>query len=107
MKASLPPIRNPKSASRNPASRLGRTVSLNYTRRALGETNTTKESELTMSTHKSLSIELSDGLPTAARETLAVGVFSDGERLRAQEALGGSLRALCERVVSDGEFEGE
>jgi leucyl aminopeptidase len=58
-----------------------------------------------MSTHKSLSIELSDGLP--AGETLAVGIFSDGERLSAQEALGGHLRSLCERVVSEGEFDGE
>jgi leucyl aminopeptidase len=60
-----------------------------------------------MSTHKSLSIELSDGLPAGGRETLAVGVFSDGERLSAHEALGGHLRALCERVVSGGEFDGE
>jgi leucyl aminopeptidase len=60
-----------------------------------------------MSTHKSLSIELSDGLQAGARDTLAVSIFSDGERLSAQEALGGHLRALCERVVSDGEFDGE
>jgi leucyl aminopeptidase len=60
-----------------------------------------------MSTHKSLSIELSDNLPAGARETLSVGVYSDGERQPATEALGGSLRGLCERVVSDGEFDGE
>jgi leucyl aminopeptidase len=60
-----------------------------------------------MNTHKSLSIELSDGLQAGARDTLAVGIFSDGERLSAQETLGGHLRALCERVVSEGEFDGE
>jgi leucyl aminopeptidase len=60
-----------------------------------------------MSTPKSLSVELSNDLPADARETLAVGVFTDGERLPASDALGGDVRALCGRVVSGGEFEGE
>ena len=57
----------------------------------------------------SLLVELGDTLPAAAAapETLAVGVFSDGERLPATRALGGDLRALCERVTADGEFDGE
>src|SRR4051812_37461629 len=88
-------------------SRLGRTVSLNYTRRARGETNTTKESDSRMSTHKGLSVELSDNLQTDARATLAIGVHTDGERLPTADTLGGRLRTLCERVVSEGEFKGE
>jgi leucyl aminopeptidase len=60
-----------------------------------------------MTNRRSLSVELSDGLSTDARETLAVGVFTDGERLPATRALGGHSRALCERVVSEGEFKGE
>src|SRR5919107_1349605 len=61
-----------------------------------------------MNTRTSLSIELADNLPTADDPgTLALGVFTDGERLPAAGALGGALRALCERVVSEGEFEGE
>jgi leucyl aminopeptidase len=60
-----------------------------------------------MSDKLSLTVELSDKLPAAARETLAVGVFTDGERLPAAESLGGDLRGLCERVVSEGEFKGE
>src|SRR5919107_6372918 len=61
-----------------------------------------------MNPRTSLSIELADNLPTADDPgTLALGVFTDGERLPAAGALGGALRALCERVVSEGEFEGE
>ncbi|HVF41617.1 MAG TPA: leucyl aminopeptidase [Pyrinomonadaceae bacterium] len=60
-----------------------------------------------MSTDRSLSIELSDDLSDAAPKTLAVCVFADGERLPASGALGGNLRALCERVVAGGEFKGE
>jgi leucyl aminopeptidase len=60
-----------------------------------------------MSTRRSLAIELAAGLPTASHETLAVGVFTDGERLPAVGALRGPSRALCERVVSEGEFKGE
>ena len=60
-----------------------------------------------MSDKRSLTVELSDELPAAARETLAVGVFTDGERLPATVSLGGDLRELCERVVSEGEFKGE
>jgi leucyl aminopeptidase len=62
-----------------------------------------------MNTIRSLSIELANG-PTAATdapETVAVGVFADEPRLPAPEALGGALRALCERVVSEDEFKGE
>ena len=57
----------------------------------------------------SLLVELGDTLPdtNSASETLAVGVFADGERLPATPALGGELRALCERVMSEGEFKGE
>ncbi|HEX6183120.1 MAG TPA: leucyl aminopeptidase [Pyrinomonadaceae bacterium] len=57
----------------------------------------------------SLLVEVGDTLAAAntASETIAVGVFADGERLPAAEALGGDLRALCERVTSEGEFEGE
>ncbi len=56
-----------------------------------------------------LLVELGDTLPatTSASETVAVGVFTDGDRLPAAEALGGDLRALCERVTSEGEFKGE
>ncbi|MET0626718.1 MAG: leucyl aminopeptidase [Pyrinomonadaceae bacterium] len=57
-----------------------------------------------------LLVELSDALPetTSAFETVAVGVFAgDGERLPATQALGGELRALCERVAAEGEFKGE
>jgi leucyl aminopeptidase len=60
-----------------------------------------------MSDKRSLTVELSDELPDAARETLAVGVFTDGERIPATESLGGNLREFCERVVSEGEFNGE
>src|ERR1044072_418150 len=56
---------------------------------------------------KSLSVELSGNLPADARATVAVGVFADEPRLPAHESLGGNLRALCERVAADGEFEGE
>ncbi|HEX8499307.1 MAG TPA: leucyl aminopeptidase [Pyrinomonadaceae bacterium] len=56
-----------------------------------------------------LLVELGDTLPdtTPASETLAVGVFADGERLPAPGVLGGDLRALCERVTGEGEFKGE
>ncbi len=60
-----------------------------------------------MSTHKGLSVELSDNLQADARATVAVGVYADGERLPATDKLGGRLRELCERVVTEGEFEGE
>ena len=60
-----------------------------------------------MSTRTSLSIELSNELPAGERTTLAVGVFTDGERLPASDAPGGPLRAFCGRVVSEGEFKGE
>src|ERR1043165_9061560 len=60
-----------------------------------------------MSNPGTLSIEIADGSQTTTAETLAVGVYADGERLPATEALGGRLRALCERVVSEGEFKGE
>jgi leucyl aminopeptidase len=61
-----------------------------------------------MNTLRTLSIELAGSLPTTTdSETLAVGVFADEPRLPATEALGGALRALCERVVSDDEFKGE
>ena len=60
-----------------------------------------------MTTNRSLSVELSAALPEDARATVAVGVFTDDPRLPAAEALGGRLRALCERVVAEGEFEGE
>src|SRR5919107_1564723 len=40
-----------------------------------------------MTTRKSLSVELSDELPATPRSTLAVGVFSYGERLPASAAL--------------------
>jgi leucyl aminopeptidase len=58
----------------------------------------------------SLLVELGDALPetTSAFETVAVGVFAGGgERLPAPAALGGELRALCERVAAEGEFKGE
>ncbi|HEX8286150.1 MAG TPA: leucyl aminopeptidase [Pyrinomonadaceae bacterium] len=58
----------------------------------------------------SLMVELGDSLPetASASETVAVGVFADGgERLPASSALGGELRALCERVAAEGEFKGE
>jgi leucyl aminopeptidase len=58
-----------------------------------------------MTKQASLSIELGGGVTEA--DTVAVGVHTDGERLAASEALGGRLRVLCERVVSEGEFEGE
>src|SRR5215218_2029974 len=60
-----------------------------------------------MTTNRSLSVELSHGLAADAQATLAVGVFADGPHLPAPESLGGDLRALCERVVSEGEFDGE
>ena len=60
-----------------------------------------------MTTNRSLSVELSPGIPADAKGTLAVGVFADEPRLPVSESLGGNLRALCERVVADGEFEGE
>jgi leucyl aminopeptidase len=58
----------------------------------------------------SLLVELGDALPETASafETVAVGVFAGGgERLPATHALGGGLRALCERVAAEGEFKGE
>lgn len=60
-----------------------------------------------MTTKRSLSAELSAALPEDARATTAVCVFTDDPRLPASEALDGDLRALCERVVAEGEFEGE
>ena len=63
-----------------------------------------------MPEHTSLLVELADSLPDtlSATETIAVGVFTEGgERLPAAPALGGELRALCERVTADGEFKGE
>lgn len=60
-----------------------------------------------MSSHKSLSIELSDSLPGDGRATVAVCVLSDEPHLPASEALDANLRALCERVVAEGEFKGE
>jgi leucyl aminopeptidase len=58
-----------------------------------------------MNTRGSLAIELGGEVSNA--ETVAVGVYTGGERLPASNALGGPLRALCERVVGGGEFEGE
>ncbi|HEX8150814.1 MAG TPA: leucyl aminopeptidase [Pyrinomonadaceae bacterium] len=60
-----------------------------------------------MSRETSLTVELGAALPAAgeAGGALAVGVFADEPRL--PEALGGSLRELCERVTSEGEFRGE
>ena len=57
----------------------------------------------------SLLVELGGALPAAAppAEAVAVGVFSDGPRLPEASALGGDLRALCERVTAEGEFRGE
>jgi leucyl aminopeptidase len=57
----------------------------------------------------SLHVELGDTLPAAgaASETVAVGVFADGDRLPGTPALGGDLRALCERAAAEGEFKGE
>ncbi|HWS86411.1 MAG TPA: leucyl aminopeptidase [Pyrinomonadaceae bacterium] len=60
-----------------------------------------------MSRETSLAVELGGALPAAdgADGAVAVGVFTDEPRL--PEALDGSLRELCERVTSEGEFKGE
>jgi leucyl aminopeptidase len=57
----------------------------------------------------SLLVELGDALPTssATSETVAVGVFADGERVPAAVLMDGDLRALCERAAAEGEFKGE
>ena len=88
---------------------MGRAVGLNYTRRATGETNSGFKKKLTMSRQTSLLVEAGAALPstTPASVTVAVGVFADEPRVASAEALGGELRALCERAVADGEFKGE
>ena len=62
-----------------------------------------------MSRQTSFSVELGASLPATheAGAGAAVGVFSDEPRLPETEALGGELRALCERVTREGEFRGE
>ena len=62
-----------------------------------------------MSRQASFSVELGASLPAADEPGagVAVGVFSDEPRLPETEALGGELRALCERVTREGEFKGE
>src|SRR5205085_5871209 len=61
-----------------------------------------------MSRQRTLAVELSAGLPSniSARETLAVGVFTDEPRTPGAAALGDRLRALCERAAAVGEFKG-
>src|SRR5437764_15021577 len=62
-----------------------------------------------MSRQRTLAVELSAGLPStnSAKETLAVGVFTDEPRTPGAAALSERLRALCERVAAEGEFKGE
>jgi leucyl aminopeptidase len=62
-----------------------------------------------MSRQTSLSVELGAALPATneAGAGVAVGLFADEPRLPETEALGGDLRALCERVTAEGEFKGE
>ena len=62
-----------------------------------------------MSRQRTLAVELSAGLPSniSARETLAVGIFTDEPRAPGAAALGDRLRALCERAAAVGEFKGE
>jgi leucyl aminopeptidase len=62
-----------------------------------------------MSRQTSLLIELSAALSTLtpASETIAIGLFADEPRLPESDYTGDDLRALCERVIADGEFKGE
>ncbi|MDT7810075.1 MAG: leucyl aminopeptidase [Acidobacteriota bacterium] len=62
-----------------------------------------------MSRQTSLLIELNAALPlsTPASETIAVGLFLDEPHLPVFDSTGEDVRALCERVVADGEFKGE
>src|SRR4051812_34526358 len=61
-----------------------------------------------MSRETSLSVELGASLPAAggANTCVAVGLFADGQQ-GAPAALDATLRELCERVTSEGEFKGE
>lgn len=53
----------------------------------------------------SLTVEIN--AETSPVETLAVPVFTDEPRLLAPESLEGALRETCERLLAEGEFEGE